>query len=79
MKKAVSNIWPKKAKSPFLYTAHYNSGVETGGAGGHHPPHFFCNAVSNENNMKNIEIANGLIFKKHIAFLTSRLPMILCP
>ena len=48
-----------------------------GGAGGTGPP-LFCNAVSTENNMKNIEITNGLIFKKHVAFLTSRLPMILC-
>ena len=49
------------------------SGIETGGprvARGHHPPPLFCNAVSNENNMKNIEIAKGLIFTKHVAFLT---------
>ena len=67
------------AQSPY-------SGVETGGAGGGPGgggrggtgPPLFCNAVSNENNMKNIEITNGLIFKKHVAFLTSRLPMILC-
>ena len=56
-----------------------SSGVETRGAGGALAPPLFCNAVSNENNMKNIEITNGLIFKKHVAFLTSRLPMILCP
>ena len=55
------------------------SGVETGGAGGALAPPLFCHAVSNENNMKNIEITNGLIFKKYVAFLTSRLPMILCP
>ena len=42
------------------------SGVETGGPGGTGPPPF-CNAVSNENKMKNI------------AFLNSRLPTILCP
>ena len=28
------------------------------------PPPLFCHAVSNENNMKNIEITNGFIFKK---------------
>ena len=51
-----------------------------GGPGGAlAPPPLFCHAVSNENNMKTIEITNGLIFKKHVAFLTSRLPMILCP
>ena len=33
-----------------------------GGPGGTGPP-LFCNAVSNENNMKNIEITNGLILK----------------
>ena len=47
-----------------------------GGAGGALAPPLFCHAVSNENNMKNIEITNGLIFKKYVAFLTSRLPMI---
>ena len=56
-----------------------DSGVETGGAGGALAPPLFCHAVSNENNMKNIEITNGFIFKKHVAFLTSRFPMILCP
>ena len=56
-----------------------HSGVETGGAGGALAPPLFCHAVSNENNMKNIEITNGFIFKKHVAFLTPRLPMILCP
>ena len=55
-----------------------SSGVEAGGPRGTGP--HFCNAVSNENNIKNIEITNGFIFtKKHVAFLTSRLPMILCP
>ena len=53
--------------------------LKPGGRGGTAPPPLFCHAVSNENNMKNIEITNGLIFKKHVAFLTSRLPMILCP
>ena len=61
-------------------TGIHHSGVETGGAGGGTgPPPLFCNAVSNENDMKNIEITNGLIFKKHVVFLTSRLPMIVCP
>ena len=64
----------------FQKAALSTSGVETGGPGGAlAPPPLFCNAVSNENNMKNIEITNGLIFKKHVAFLTSRLPMNLCP
>ena len=31
----------------------------------------FCNAVSNENNMKNIEITNGFIFKKMLHSLLS--------
>ena len=35
-----------------------------GGAGGALAPPLFCHAVSNENNMKNIEITNGFIFKK---------------
>ena len=62
-----------------IYFKSFTSGVETGGAGGGTGPPLFCHAVSNENNMKNIEITNGFIFKKHVAFLTSRLPMILCP
>ena len=49
-----------------------------GQGGTSHPP-LFCNAATNENNTKNIEVTNGFIFKKHVAFLTSRLPIILCP
>ena len=33
-----------------------------GGRGGSGPP-LFCHAVSNENNMKNSKITNGLIFE----------------
>ena len=62
-----------------IYFKPFTSGVETGGGRGGTGPPLFCHAVSNENNMKNIEITNGFIFKKHVAFLTSRLPMILCP
>ena len=50
-----------------------------GGQGAPAPPPFFCNAVSYESSMKNIEITNGFIFKKHVGFLTFRLPMILYP
>ena len=60
------------------YGLHNTVASKPGGPGGTGPP-TFCHAVSNENNMKNIEITNGLIFKKHVAFLTSRFPMILCP
>ena len=72
-KKYPTNI-REKCNSMYMSVA-----SKPGGPGGHWPPPLFCHAVSNENNMKNIEITNGLIFKKHVAFLTSRLPMVLCP
>ena len=46
------------------YATIYNTvASKPGGPGGGTGPPLFCNAVSNENNMKKIEITNGLIFK----------------
>ena len=72
------DILPNRPTLILTKTIHKQWRRNRGGPGGTGPP-LFCLAVSNENNMKNIEITNRLIFKKHVAFLTSRLPMILCP